>query len=235
MGALAGAAAGVATGSGSGTASVTEAVLAGAGAAAGAVENNAVQAIPIVAPVIIGAISCAINPACKENTEKAAKALGNTIADIGNTLSNALTGNSEEAQKKNNAEEQPVAVAGAPAPLPPDDEDPYRQRDNPEWRPRNSVEEAIMDSKGNLRGERVGHAKHGVRTVSRAEFEKIKSELMENVVGEPEPLSNSNGFTYTTKDGGKFNIRMSVDHGETIDINVTNLPGLPKGTRFHWK
>lgn len=71
-----------------------------------------------------------------------------------------------------------------------------------------------------------------VMTLSKSDFNNIKNKLLENVA-KKEPMRNGNGVTYTTKDGGKFNIRYSKNHGETIDINVKNLDGLPKGLRFH--
>ena len=100
------------------------------------------------------------------------------------------------------------------------------------WQPRNSVESAITDKNGNLLGKRMSGAGPDVMTLSKSDFNNIKNKLLENVA-KKEPMRNGNGVTYTTKDGGKFNIRHSKNHGETIDINVKNLEGLPKGLRFH--
>jgi len=70
------------------------------------------------------------------------------------------------------------------------------------------------------------------RTVSSARFEELRRELMDGAqrMG-PDPRYN--GVIYRRPDGSEIGLRISDDHGLTLDVLRSNDLLVPKGFRIH--
>ena len=180
--------------------------------------------------VVVGTVICLFDSRCPSVSEASQSiwddAMGNQSSGSSTDIEQKSTQNTVQSSN------QSQAAAGAPMPPDPDDENNHQQKTS--YKPKNSVEKAIRDSNGNLRGYKNKGAGNDVITVNNGEFSQIKAELMSNIKGTPKPLGK-NGMVYETKDGGKFVIRQSNNNGETIDIINAESYGLPKSFRIHQK
>jgi hypothetical protein len=70
------------------------------------------------------------------------------------------------------------------------------------------------------------------RTVSPARFEELRVELMGGAkrIG-PDPRYD--GVIYRRQDGSEIGLRISSDHGLTLDVLRSNDPLVPNGLRIH--
>lgn len=75
-------------------------------------------------------------------------------------------------------------------------------------------------------------AGESIRTVNPAEFETIRTNLM---VGARliEPDSRYDGVWYKREDGGIFGLRLSAEHGLTLDVIRSNHPDVPRDFKVH--
>jgi hypothetical protein len=85
-------------------------------------------------------------------------------------------------------------------------------------------------------GERIGsrmpNSAENVRTVTPATFEELRTELMGGARRiDPDP--EYNGVWYRRQDGSEFGLRISRDHGLTIDVLRSDHPLLRDGFRIH--
>jgi hypothetical protein len=81
-------------------------------------------------------------------------------------------------------------------------------------------------------GSRTPRAAERVRTVTSAKFEELRIELMgsaRRIDSDP----SYNGVWYRRQDGSEFGLRISQDHGLTIDILRSDHPLLRRGFRIH--
>ena len=85
-------------------------------------------------------------------------------------------------------------------------------------------------------GERIGSrtpgAAENVRTVTPAQFEELRIELMGSAKRRgPDPRYD--GVWYRRQDGSEFGLRISHEHGLTIDVLRSDHPLLRDGFRIH--
>ena len=79
---------------------------------------------------------------------------------------------------------------------------------------------------------RMPNVPEATRTVTPGEFEEIRRELMGGT-RRIEPDAGYNGVWYKRQDGLIFGLRLSADHGLTLDIIQGNDPVIPRGLRIH--
>jgi hypothetical protein len=91
---------------------------------------------------------------------------------------------------------------------------------------------SLLAPGGELVGNRAPAARENVRTVSSAEFESIRSELM---IGARQLRDNPryDGVRYQREDGSSFGLRLSHEHGLTLDVLESNTPLVKNGLRIH--
>jgi hypothetical protein len=89
----------------------------------------------------------------------------------------------------------------------------------------------VLAPSGELVGVRNIGAGTKIRTVTSAEFENIRSELMVGArqIGIDQRYD---GVRYQRQDS-VFGLRLSRDHGLTLDVIESNHPAIPPGTRIH--
>lgn len=90
----------------------------------------------------------------------------------------------------------------------------------------------LMVPGGERIGDRMPSAREDVRTVTPARFEELRIELMGGArrLG-PDPRYE--GVWYRRQDGSEFGLRISHDHGLTIDVLRSDHPLLRRSFRIH--
>lgn len=95
-----------------------------------------------------------------------------------------------------------------------------------------------LDSVLAPRGEPIGVANPGtrasIRTVSPAEFDAIRSDILSDAVPASAPPSYP-GTVFERPDGSLIGIRESLENGTTIDVLRSTSPAIPNGFRIHQK
>jgi hypothetical protein len=102
---------------------------------------------------------------------------------------------------------------------------PYAMRDPP------TTAEVLMPG-GKMVGYRVLGAAPSVRTATPEEFENIRTELMGGA-RRIEPDARYDGVWYKRQDGSMSGLRLSADHGLTLDVTRSDHPMIPDGFRIH--
>jgi hypothetical protein len=82
-------------------------------------------------------------------------------------------------------------------------------------------------------GEVVGRAANEVRTLPRAEFERLARRLSENGIAFEPPSQNYSGLWYRHPDGSIVGFRNSHRNGLTIDIIAPRFLGFDQGLKIH--
>jgi hypothetical protein len=82
------------------------------------------------------------------------------------------------------------------------------------------------------RGQFIGSGNSEVRTVSSEQFETVRLTLM-NGARQIEPRIDYDGVRYQRQDGSIMGLRLSLDHGLTLDILHSTDPVIPNGFRVH--
>ena len=85
------------------------------------------------------------------------------------------------------------------------------------------------------RGERVGYASRydrEVRIVAPAEFEALRLDAMRGA-RQVEPDAGYRGVWYKREDGSIFGLRLSADHGLTLDVIRSDHPIIRPGFKVH--
>ena len=83
-----------------------------------------------------------------------------------------------------------------------------------------------------LVGDRTLGTDRDARTVTPAEFESIRIELMGGA-RRIEPGADYDGVWYQRQDGSRFGLRLSADHGLTLDVTHSDHPLIPNGLKVH--
>jgi hypothetical protein len=102
---------------------------------------------------------------------------------------------------------------------------PYPMRDPP-------TTAEVLASGGNLRGYQLPGAGAKIRTVSPAEFEDMRVELMAGA-RQIERTGRYDGVWYRREDGSEIGLRISSDYGLTLEVIRSSHPLIPNGLRFH--
>ena len=93
------------------------------------------------------------------------------------------------------------------------------------------VENLIKDRNGNYIGKNVGGATENIRTLSEKDYQALKNDILKNSIpGANYGSKGSKGTWYDLPGGGRVGVRISNNHGETIDFDV---PGIPTGFKIH--
>jgi hypothetical protein len=100
----------------------------------------------------------------------------------------------------------------------------------PPWTGRSTAD--ILIPSGEVIGQRARGAGPGIRTVSKSEFQNLKSALLDSAT-EIEKSGTYNGRMFERADGVRFGIRKSMRFGETIDIFDSETIGLGRGFKVH--
>jgi len=105
-------------------------------------------------------------------------------------------------------------------------------QDGPYTSPEPQSLREILAPQGYLVGYRYPGAGPDARTVTPAEFENIRTNLM---VGarQVEPDARYEGVWYKREDGAIFGLRLSADQGLTLDVVQSNHPLIRDGLRIH--
>lgn len=90
----------------------------------------------------------------------------------------------------------------------------------------------VVMPEGQMIGFRAVGARENIRTVTPTEFESVRAELM---VGARQIGTDRryDGVRYQREDGSIFGLRLSRDHGLTLDVLESNHPSIPNGFRIH--
>jgi hypothetical protein len=92
----------------------------------------------------------------------------------------------------------------------------------------------ILTTRDGLVGVQVGGADINTRTVPTFEFAQIREQLLTGA--KPVRTSSSyNGLWFERSDGTSFGLRLSADHGPTIDIIRSNTIMVPEKLKVHQK
>jgi hypothetical protein len=75
--------------------------------------------------------------------------------------------------------------------------------------------------------------KLNIRTVTATQFAALKEELLKNAAG-PESDKDYDGKVYQLPDGERFGLRISKNHGETIDVMSRATTQLDRNLKIHW-
>ncbi len=90
----------------------------------------------------------------------------------------------------------------------------------------------ILAPGGNLIGVRERGAGDNIRTVPTEEFAQIRDQMLAGAV----PVTTRreyNALRFDRPDGVRFGLRLSDDHGPTIDIGESNDPLIPQNLKVH--
>jgi hypothetical protein len=82
-------------------------------------------------------------------------------------------------------------------------------------------------------GEVVGRAANEVRTLPRAEFERLARRLSENGTAIEPTSPTYNGVWYRHPDGSIVGFRNSDRNGLTIELIAPRFPGFDQGLKIH--
>ena len=129
-------------------------------------------------------------------------------------------------------------VAGKPrGPAPPPAAAPKPPPAAPAAKPSRPSEqrlEEILKPGGKELGERSGRATDGVRTVDPAEFESLKSRLLDGAKEVP-AVDGYEGKWFERRDGTSIGVRESAKSGTTLEVVQGKTSGLPNGYKVHRK
>lgn len=90
----------------------------------------------------------------------------------------------------------------------------------------------VLAPRGNLIGQYDRGAGAEVRVLSWSEFEAARAGLMAGARAiEADP--SYNGAWYQRQDGTRFGLRISSEHGLTLDVLRSDHPVVYNGLRFH--
>jgi len=92
--------------------------------------------------------------------------------------------------------------------------------------------EGILAPGGSSMGSRNPVAGNNIATVSQAEFEQARDQLLVGARPIPTPRKVK-GLWFERQDGLRFSLRLSEDHGPTIDIVRSNIPSIRDGFKVH--
>jgi hypothetical protein len=94
------------------------------------------------------------------------------------------------------------------------------------------TEGEVLMPGGETIGNRAPGADKNIRTVTPETFERIRTELMAGAQ-RIEPTARYDGVWYRREDGSIFGLRLSRDHGLTLDVIESTDPRIPDGFRIH--
>lgn len=90
----------------------------------------------------------------------------------------------------------------------------------------------VLAPGGQLIGTRVVGADVDARTVGSAEFESVRNELMVSA-RQMGAHPTYDGVRYERSDGSVFGLRLSREHGLTLEVLESNSPLIKNGLRIH--
>jgi len=110
----------------------------------------------------------------------------------------------------------------------------YLMRNPKVLKPAEKTLEELLKPGGKEVGIIKGGADEGIRTVQRAEFAKLKTDLLDGAVEVPAP-AKYDGKWYQRSDGSVIGVRTSEQHGETLEVvKSLNESVLQNGYKVHF-